>query len=68
MLATIKWNSRYSARECVTMAVALVVQLRALNALRQRGEGKPRQPVWKHFDETHHWDPAAEEWVPNSDQ
>ncbi|MDB5637719.1 MAG: hypothetical protein JWP51_2627 [Bradyrhizobium sp.] len=68
MLATTKWNSRYNAREWVTMAGALVVQLSALNALRQRGESKPRQPLWKRFDETHHWDSTAEEWVPNDDR
>lgn len=66
MLATTKWNSRYSAREWVTMAGALV--LSALNALRQRDESKPRQPLWKHFDDTHHWDSAAEDWVPNNDR
>ena len=65
MLATIKWNSRYSAREWVTMARALVVQL---SAPQQRGEGEPRRPLWKHFDDTHHWDPTAEEWVPNEDR
>jgi hypothetical protein len=65
MLATIKWNSRYNAREWVMMAGALVVQLSALNAKRQKGESKPRRPLWKHFDDTHHWDSTAEEWVPN---
>jgi hypothetical protein len=68
MLATIKWNPRHSARECVAMAVALVVQLSPLNALRQKGESKPRRPLWKNFDDTHHWDSIAEEWVPNDDQ
>jgi hypothetical protein len=68
MLATIKWNSRYSARERVVMAVALVVQLSTLNALQQKGENKPRRPLWKHFDDTHHWDSSAEEWVPNDDR
>lgn len=68
MLAIIKSNSRYNAREWMTMAVALVVQLSTLNALRRRGESKPRQPVWKRFDDTHHWDPDAEEWVPNDDR
>jgi hypothetical protein len=67
MLAIIKWNS-HNAREWVTMAGALVVQLGALNALRQRGKRKPRQPVWKHFDDTHRWDPNAEDWVPNDDR
>ena len=68
MLATIKWNSRYNSREWVTMAGALIVQLSALNAKRQKGESKPRQPPWKHFDDTHHWDPTAEEWVPSLDR
>lgn len=67
MLAAIKWNSRYSAREWVMMAGALVVQLRA-HANRQNGESKQRQPLWKHFDDTHHWDETAEEWVPNHDR
>jgi hypothetical protein len=68
MFATIKSNSRYNAREWMMMAGALVVQLSALNALRQKGEGKPRRPLWKHFDDTHHWDSTAEEWVPNDDR
>ena len=65
MLATIKWNSRYNAREWVMTAGALVVQLSALNAKRQKGESKPRRPLWQHFDDTHCWDSTAEEWVPN---
>ncbi|WP_456686282.1 hypothetical protein [Bradyrhizobium sp. P5_C11_2] len=65
MLAAIKWNSRYNAREWVMMVGVLAVQLRALNANRQKGKSKPRRPPWKHFDDTHHWDAAAEEWVPN---
>ena len=68
MLATIKWNSRYSARGWVMTGGALVVQLGALNALREKGERKPERPLWKHFDDTHHWDPTAEEWVPNDDR
>ena len=68
MLATIKWNSRYNAREWVVMAAALVVQLGAPNALRQKGESKPRPPHWKNFDDTHHWDSIAEEWIPNNDR
>jgi hypothetical protein len=68
MLATIKWNSRYSAREWVVTATALVVQLSTLNALQQKGESKPRRSLWKHFDDTHHWDSTAEEWVPNDDR
>ena len=68
MLATIKWNARYNAREWVMMAGALVVQLGALNALRRKGENKPNPPPWKRFDDTHHWDSIAEEWVPDDDR
>ena len=67
-LAAIKWNSRYNAREWVMMVGALVVQLCALNANRQKGESKPMRPLWKHFDDTHHWDSTAEDWVPNHDR
>jgi hypothetical protein len=36
-----------------------------LNVLRgRRGESIPK-PLWKQFDDTHHWDSIAEEWVPN---
>jgi hypothetical protein len=52
----------------VMMAGALVIQLSALNALREKGERKPGRPLWKHFDDTHHWDSTAEEWVPNDDR
>jgi hypothetical protein len=68
MLATVKWNSRYNAREWMTMAGALIGQLSALNTLRRKSESKPGRPLWKHFDDTHHWDSTAEEWVPNDDQ
>lgn len=47
------------------MAGTLVVRLSALNALRQKGESKPRPPLWKHFDDTYNGDPIPEEWVPN---
>ncbi|MBB4373111.1 hypothetical protein GGD63_005926 [Bradyrhizobium sp. cir1] len=31
-------------------------------------EPKPQRPPWRHFDDTHHWDSTAEEWVPNHDR
>ena len=68
MLAAIKWNYRCNAREWVTMAGALVVQLSVLKAKRQKGESTPLRPFWKDFDDTHHWDSTAEEWVPNHDR
>ena len=42
MLAAIKWNSRYNAREWVVMAAALVVQLSALMQT-DEGESEPRR-------------------------
>ena len=68
MLGISKLSSRYSARECVMMVRTLVVQLSPWNALQQKGESKPRRPLWKRFDDTHHWDSTAEEWVPNEDR
>jgi hypothetical protein len=67
MFAAIKWNSRYSAREWVMMARAFVVH-GTRSGLQQKGESKPMRPLWKHFDDTHHWDETAEEWVPNDDR
>ena len=67
MFVTIKWNSRYSAREWVVMVRALVVQ-RHTEYIAQRGMRQTRATLWKRFDETHHWDSAAEEWVPNEDR
>ena len=68
MLAAIKWNSRYNARELVTLAGALVVQLGALSAARQKRDSKTKRPLWKHFDDTHYWDSTAEEWVPSDNR
>ena len=68
MLAAIRWNSRYNAREWVTKAGAFVVQLGALSAARQKSESKTKRPLWKNFDDTHHWDSTAEEWVPNDNR
>jgi len=68
MFATIKWNARYSAREWMMMAGTLVVRLSALKALGQKGQSKPKAPLWKTFDDTHRWDSTAEDWVPNDDR
>ena len=68
MLAAIRWNSRYNAREWVTTAGAFVVQLGALSAARRTSDSKTKRPPWKDFDDTHHWDSTAEDWVPNHDR
>ncbi|SFV19149.1 hypothetical protein [Bradyrhizobium arachidis] len=62
MLAAVKWNFRLSPREWVMMAVVRVI---GIQANRRNGDSKHMQPLWKHFDDTHHWDASAEEWVPN---
>jgi hypothetical protein len=64
MLSAIKSNS-HSAREWVVRAVSRVVVARA-NL--QNGEKEQRRSLWKHFDDTHHWDATAEEWVSNLDR
>jgi hypothetical protein len=46
-------------------AGARLIQLSALKPLRHKAESKPKQPLWKHFDDTHHWDSTAEDWIPN---
>ncbi|UPJ60291.1 hypothetical protein [Bradyrhizobium sp. 192] len=63
MLEAIKCNKRHSGYEWVT-ALAQIIRT---NANPQDGGTKQRQPAWKQFDDTHHWDTAAEEWVPNLD-
>jgi hypothetical protein len=65
MLAKIKWNLRNNARNWMKMVDALVAQLSILNTLRRKIERRSGPPLWKHFDDTHHWDSAAEEWIPN---
>lgn len=46
------------------------MKLGALMPQRQKkpAEREPQRPPWRHFDETHHWDAIAEEWVPNHDR
>jgi len=57
-------NPEHDARDwmvtllgCVGLPTSNVLQ-------RKRGESKPK-PLWKQFDDAHHWDSTAEEWVPN---
>ena len=30
------------------------------------GGASTPKPPWKKFDDTHHWDSTAEEWIPNN--
>jgi hypothetical protein len=36
--------------------------------LKRHDERKARQAHWKQFDDTHHWDASADEWVRNDHQ
>lgn len=64
MLTTIHRSSlEQGARGWTTRLGALIFQLR-----RMPSEREPERPSWRHFDETHHWDATAEEWVPNQDR
>jgi hypothetical protein len=64
MLTTInKPHWEYSARDWTIMFGALILRLR-----KKRVERKPQRPLWQQFDDTHHWDSTAEEWVRNDEQ
>jgi len=54
----------HDARDWMTTLWGCVGLPSSIDLRRERGEGKPKPP-WKQFDDTHHWDPTAEEWIPN---
>jgi len=65
MLKTI--NNRppeHSARDWMMTLWGCVGLPSSIGLRGERGESKPKPP-WKQFDDSHHWDPTAEEWVPN---
>ena len=35
---------------------------------KKRNERKTQRAHWKQFDDTHHWDASADDWVPNDGQ
>ena len=37
-------------------------------SLKKRDERKTQRAHWKQFDDTHHWDASADDWVPNDGQ
>ena len=58
-------NPEHDARDWMVTLLGRV-GLTTSNVLgRKRGESKPK-PLWKQFDDTHHWNSTAEEWVPNA--
>ena len=57
-------NPEHNARDWMVTLLGCA-GLPTLDVLRRkRGESKPTL-LWKQFDDTHHWDSTAEEWVPN---
>lgn len=56
----------------VVFAVCLLIGFIGVPALirlrKQRGDLRTRQAHWKKFDDTHHWDVSADEWVRNDRQ
>ena len=56
----------------VILAVCLFIGFTGIPALNRllskRGEIKARKAHWKQFDDTHHWDASADEWVRNDGQ
>lgn len=64
MLKTINnRNPEHNARDWM-MTLLVCVGFPSSIGLRREGESKPK-PSWKQFDDTHHWDSTAEEWIPN---
>jgi hypothetical protein len=57
-------NPEHRARDWMTTLLDRVGVPSSIGLRREGGESKPK-PSWKQFDDTHHWDSAAEEWIPN---
>jgi hypothetical protein len=51
-------------RDWMMMLLGRVGSPSSIALRRECGESKP-EPLWKQFDDTHHWDSIAEEWIPN---
>jgi len=57
-------NPEHNARDSMMTLLSYVGFPPSIVLRRERDESKPK-PSWKQFDDTHHWDSAAEEWIPN---
>ena len=57
-------SPEHGARDWMMMFWGHVSFPPSIGLRRARGESKAKPP-WKQFDDTHHWDSTAEEWIPN---
>jgi hypothetical protein len=57
-------NPEHNARDWLVTLLDSVGFPTSSASPKERGESKPK-PLWRRFDDTHHWDSTAEEWVPN---
>jgi len=57
-------NPEYNAPDWMTALLGRVDFPPSFVLRTERGESKPKPP-WKQFDDTHHWNSTAEEWIPN---
>jgi hypothetical protein len=57
-------NPEHNARDWMMILLGCVGFPSSIVLRMERDESKPKPP-WKQFDDTHHWDSTAEEWIPN---
>ena len=57
-------NPEHNPRDWMMTLLGCVGSPSSIVLRRERGGSKP-EPPWKQFDDTHHWDSIAEEWIPN---
>ena len=57
-------NPEHYPRDWMITLLGCVGSPSSIVLRRDGGESKPK-PLWKQFDDTHHWDSIAEEWIPN---
>jgi hypothetical protein len=52
------------------LAGLIVVPIGIVGVIRFGGTGRPTPQIasWRRFDDTHHWDSSAEDWVHNDNR
>ena len=57
-------NPEPNARDWMMTLLGCIGFPSSIVSRRERSESRLKPP-WKQFDDTHHWDSTAEEWIPN---
>jgi hypothetical protein len=57
-------NSASDTRDWMTIFLGCADFSSIFASRKERDESKPKPP-WKQFDDSHHWDSIADEWIPN---